>query len=146
MSKSDVLTQGDVLELVYTWFRCITEKADLHEVMSLLTNDELEMHFPEVVIQGASDFQSWYESVTTTFFDQVHDIKLLAIDLDGEKATVTLIVNWQARTWQAPAATSTWQGYNVHQKWMIRRDPSSGKPVIARYYVGAFDPMQNQPG
>jgi hypothetical protein len=142
MSASGGLTNGDVQELVYTWFQHITNKVELNELLALLSSDELEMRFPETVIRSHADFSQWYEGVKNLFFDQTHELKMLAVDLYGTEAKVTLVVNWQARTWKPPAAYSEWQQWNVHQTWTIKQEPRSGKPVISGYYVGAFDPVQ----
>ncbi len=142
MPQTAPLTNGEVTELVYTWFRKITDKCSLAEMEAMLTGDGLEMKFPEKTLRNYDDFKEWYEGVTSVLFDQIHDVKLLAIDLAGDKANVNLIVNWQAHTWKSPAARSEWQGFNVHQNWVITRDPKSGQAVIQKYYVNAFDPMK----
>ncbi len=110
-------------------------------MQAMLSGDGLEMQFPEKTLRNYGEFKEWYEGVTGVFFDQVHDVKLLGIDLAGDKATVNLIVNWQARTWKPPAPKSEWQGSNVHQKWTVTRDPKGGQAVIQLYKVGTFDPM-----
>jgi hypothetical protein len=141
MSASGGLTNGEVQELVYTWFQYVTDKAELHKLLAMLSSDELDMHFPETVIRNHTEFAQWYDSVINLFFDEAHELKMLAIDLDGTEAKVTLVVNWQARTWKPPAAYSEWQEWNVHQTWTVKQDPRSGKPVICGYYVGEFDPV-----
>jgi SnoaL-like domain len=141
MSELGALTNGEVQELVYTWFRNVTDKVALEEMQALLSSDELEMRFPEATIRNYEDFRRWYEGVTNLYFDQMHDLKLLAVDLDGMRARVTLVVNWQARTWKPPASHSEWRGFNVHQAWTVKRDAGSSRPVICGYYVGKFDPL-----
>lgn len=135
------LTEWEVQELVYTWFRKITDKAPIDEMLAMLSADGLEMAFPEETLTSHDDFTQWYESVTSTFFDQVHELKLLAVEVEGDRAEVGLIVNWQARTWTPPAPYSEWQGFYVHQTWTVERDAKTGQPVIVKYKVGEFDPM-----
>ncbi len=142
MAQTAPLTNGEVTELVYTWFRKITDKCPLEEMEAMLSTDGLEMKFPEKTLRNYGDFKEWYEGVTNLFFNQVHDIKFLGIDLAGDKANLNVIVNWQAQTWKAPAARSEWQGVYAHQNWVVTRDPRSGQPVIQKYYVNAFDPMK----
>ena len=139
------LTQGEVQELVHAWFRMITDHADVADMEAMLSADDLEMVFPERTLRNLEDFRDWYSGVTREFFDQIHDVRMLAVDLDGGAAGVTLIVNWQARTWTPPAAYSDWQGAFVHQTWRIERDARSGKARITRYVVGAFEPMRGRP-
>lgn len=148
MSEPGALTNGEVQDLVYSWFQKITNKASLDEMLAMLTHNELgmQLHFPETTVRSHADFQRWYEEVTNRYFDQVHDLKMLAVDLNGTRATVTLVVNWQAYTWKPPAPYSEWQGFNVHQTWTVDRESGSGKPLIITYNVDKFDPMTNGAG
>jgi hypothetical protein len=141
MGGTGALTEWEVQELVYTWFRKLTIKVPVDELLALLSPQGLEMAFPESTLRNHADFRVWYEAVTHTFFDQVHDVKMLAVELENDQATVNLIVNWQASTWEPPAGYSKREGFYVHQNWTVVRDDATGKPVIARYRVGAFDPM-----
>ena len=136
------LTQWEVKELVYEYFRKITIKEPVEQVLPLLASQGLEMQFPDTTMRSYDDFKKWYSDVTHLFFDQVHDIKFLAVDINGAEAQVNLIVNWQARTWTPPNWASDWQGFYVHQCWTVKRDPSSGRVVISFYQVKQFDPMK----
>lgn len=141
MDKTDALTIWEVQELIYTWFRKLTTKAPLEEMLSMLSSDELEMKFPERTLRNRTDFKEWYHDVTHLFFDQVHEIKMLTIDTVGNGASINLIVNWQARTWKAPAGFSEWQGFYIRQRWVVKKDRKTSNPVIAVYEVGELDPM-----
>ncbi len=142
MAQTAALTQGEVQDLVYTWFRKITDKCPEDEMLAMLSGDGLEMQFPERTLRNYDDFRDWYHGVTRLFFDQVHELKMLAVDIDGERANIELVVNWQAHTWNPPAAYSDWQGYLIHQDWTVKRDQASNRPVIVTYRVGAQDPMR----
>ena len=137
----DALSSWEIQELIYEWFRKLTTKAPLEEMLGMLSSEELEMRFPERKLRNLADFKEWYHDVTHLFFDQVHEIKMLSIDIAGNEAIINLIVNWQARTWKAPAAFSEWQGFNIHQKWWVKKDQKTGKPVIIKYDVGELKPM-----
>ena len=145
MAQSGALTQSEVQDLVYTWFRKITDKCPEDEMLAMLSTDGLEMRFPERTLKSYDDFRDWYHGVAGLFFDQVHELKMLAVDLDGERANVTLVVNWQAHTWNPPAAYSEWSSFLIHQDWTVRRDRASGRPVIVTYLVGTADPMRTRP-
>lgn len=135
------LTQAEVHDLVYNWFRKLTIKVPVDEMLDMLSTDPLEMKFPEKTMRSQAEFKQWYDDVTHLFFDQVHDVRFLAVDVNGDEATVHLYVNWQARTWKAPAGFSEWQGWLVVQNWVVKHDPISGKAVIVKYEVGHMDPM-----
>ena len=141
METAKVITKWDVKELVYSWFRRITIKVPVEELLSMLSSEELEMRFPAETLRSHSDFRKWYKTVTHMFLNQVHDVKMLDVDIKGDRALVSLIVNWQAETWDPPAPVSKREGFYVHQTWVVKRDPGTGKLVIASYNVGEFDPM-----
>ena len=136
------LTNWEVQDFVYTWFRKITYKAPVEELKAMLATDGLEMKYPETTLKNYVDFDQWYQTVTHLFFDQVHEIKFLDVHLENELATVNLVVNWQARTWKAPAGFSEWQGMYVHQTWMVKQDVQTGKPIIVTIKVGQVDLMK----
>jgi hypothetical protein len=135
------MTKWDVTELVYSWFRKITAKAPVEELLSMLSSEGLEMKFPEETLKSYDDFKRWYSTVTHQFFNQVHEVKMLDVDVSGDKAAVKLIVNWQAETWNPPQPFSKREGFYVHQTWSVKKDQKTGKPVIATYLVEEFDPM-----
>lgn len=136
------LSSWEVKELVYTWFKKLTDKAPADQMVAMLSGDSLEMKFPDDTLRNHAEFRTWLKKVTGIFFDQVHDVLFLDVRLDGLQAEVNLVVNWQARTWVPPAAYSELTGFNVHQHWVVTRDRASGRAVISVYHVGAFDNMK----
>jgi len=135
------LTQAEVYDLVYEWFRKLTIKSPLDEMLAMLSQDSLEMKFPEKTLHNIPEFKEWFHDVTHLFFDQVHELKFLSVELEGEQANIFLIVNWQARTWTPPAGFSEWQGFLIKQNWVVKRDPATQKAVIFKYAVNHLDPM-----
>ena len=67
---------------------------------------------------------------------------MVDIVIDGDKADVKLVVNWQARTWDPPAGYSGWEGVYAHQTWLVERNGDTGKAAISRYSVDRFEPME----
>jgi hypothetical protein len=128
-----------VIQLVDTWFRRLTDKAPVDEMLSLLEPGSLTMVFPEGSFIGEDGFRTWYAAVVGTFFDQVHDVRVLDVELLGEQADVHVAVDWQARTWQPPAAYSGWTGKHATQHWTVRR--RDGTVVIADYRVVGFEDL-----
>lgn len=136
------LTQLEVNDLVYTWYKKLDVHAPVEEVLPLLSSEGPEMRFPEATIRTIDEFKGWYKKVTNLFFDEIHAMKMLNIDLNGESATVKLVVNWQAHVWNPPAAKSKWLGFDALQTWIIKRDKNTGKAVIGTYIVDKLDPME----
>jgi len=134
------LSTFEVKELAYNWFKKLTEHAPAEELLELVSSDaDLLIEFPNTPIKNADEFRAWLHNVTHTFFDQQHVLQMLDISIDGDKAKVRLIVNWQAKTWEAPNAYSKWEGYCVHQEWEVKKDTKRNKAVIVNYKVGEFD-------
>jgi hypothetical protein len=135
------LSQAEVYDLIYDWFRKLTIKDSLDDMITMLDQKDLEMKFPERTLRNLEDFKDWFHTVTHLFFDQIHELKLVTVDIEGDEASIHLIVNWQARTWTPPAGFSEWQGWLIKQDWIVRRSSETGKAVIHRYAVLHLDPM-----
>lgn len=138
MSKN--VTKLEVKELAYYWFKKLTEHAPVEELIALISHDsDLLIEFPNSTITNTHEFKEWYTNVIHTFFDQQHVIQMLDIQIVDAIAYVTVIVNWQTRTWEAPNPYSKWEGYCVHQTWTVKYDTTRNRAVISTYKVGEFD-------
>ncbi len=135
------LTTLDVNDLVYTWYKKLDVHAPVEELVPLLASENLEMIFPEATLTTIDGFKGWYKNVTNLFFDEIHNMKMLDIAIDGDKAVVKLIVNWQAKVWNPPAAKSKWLGFDAIQSWIVSKN-ADGKAVIQQYTVDKLDPME----
>ena len=93
---SEQLKSAEVNELVYVWFKKLDVHAPLEEIRPLLISEGLEMQFPNrELINNFQQFKKWYEEVTIKYFDEMHTMKMLDIDLNGDEATVKLVVKWE---------------------------------------------------
>jgi SnoaL-like domain len=133
------LARWEVADLVTTWFRRLTDKAAPEEMLAMLDPVGPTMVFPEGTFTGEDGFRAWYDAVTNRFFDQVHELRTVDVDCRADGAEVRLTVDWQARTWQPPAANSEWTGANARQHWSVRR--AGDRPVITDYRVLALESM-----
>ena len=136
------LTKLEVIEFAHKWYFMLNTHASIDEFLPMLSKEQLIMKFPESTIEGTEAFIQWHKTVSHTFFDQDHNIKFLDVKLDGQNAYLEVIVRWQARTWEPPAAKSTWLGYDAYQTWTLERDSETGNVVINFYSVDAFMPME----
>lgn len=134
------LSPFQVQMLVYNWFRKLTDHAPLEEMRAMLSARSLVMTFPEATLRSHDDFIAWYKTVTEAYFDQLHDLKMLQIDVSDDTADVRLIVNWQARTRTPPAPYSKWIGLYAHQRWCVALE--GDRAVILSYSVEHTDDMQ----
>lgn len=123
-----------IYALVREWFKNLNDHAPIGILTDMLCADGFEMKFPEAVITDAAGFEKWYTSVSHAFFDQVHDVKNIEIDLNGDEATLAIYVNWLARTWKAPAGYSEPINSDAFQVWKVVRE-SGGRWKIKTYAV-----------
>lgn len=141
MSDSAPLTKEEVEDFVKDWYLV---KLDTHvpaeEILPMIMND-VEFVLPETSFTGREGFRDWYERVTHTFFDEVHTITALDVTPKGDHADVKVVVNWQTKVWEPPAAKSKWLGFDAYQTWEVRRSPETGKVAVQRYVVDRFEPM-----
>ncbi len=137
------LTEAEVRDFVLGWYRKLDVHAPAEEVVPLVADRDLEMRFPEATLRAPAEFRQWYEGVIRRFFDEVHTMKDLSIDLSSpDAANVKLVVNWQAHIWDPPAPKSVWLGFDAYQTWIVKRSETTGQPVVAMYSVDKLDPME----
>lgn len=128
-------------EWVADWYRALDRHDDIESLWAYLVGEDLVMVFPEGTTRGHDDFRKWYTTVTNRFFDEQHEVTSARITArQNEVATVAVVVNWQARVWNPPAAKSVWLGFDAYQTWEIVAD-ESGRPRIAKYIVDRLEPM-----
>ena len=142
MTDTTRLADTEVKEFVDRWYQLLDTHAPVEQLLPLLADDELEMRLPETTTHGHAGFKQWYDTVVNRFFDEVHALKELAVDTGGDEARVRLVVNWQAKIWNPPAAKSEWIGFDAGQTWTMRRSATTGRPEILLYSVDSFVPME----
>ncbi|WP_437329013.1 nuclear transport factor 2 family protein [Sorangium sp. So ce381] len=142
MTERAPLDADEVKRLVHAWFEKLDAHAPVEELLPLLADEDLSLELPEGTVRGHAGFRAWYGGVTRKFFDELHELVDLRVEVAETEANVTLVVNWQARTWTPPAASSLWLGFDAAQRWLVRSYPAGGRPVIVHYVVDSLTPMQ----
>jgi len=135
------LTETEVRKLADAWFVALNDKAALRPMVNMLAPEGLVMKFPETTVHGIEGFKGWRRDVRHKFFDQSHTIRQWDVRLDGSRAHVSVVVRWEASTWQPPAARSERIVADAGQTWTVVRWPGSGRAVIQLYSVDTFTPI-----
>lgn len=141
MTTTAPLASDEVKRFVRAWYEKLDAHAPVEELLPMLADEDLVLELPEGTVRGHAGFKAWYDGVTRRFFDELHELVELRVELDEAEAHVTLVVNWQARVWTPPAASSRWLGFDAAQRWLVRRGADGGAPVIVRYLVDSLTPM-----
>lgn len=136
--KQQKLTEDAIRTFAGNWYTALDRHVPLAEVLPMLAED-LEFKVPEDTFIGHDGFARWYEAVTHLFFDEVHTVTEVEPVVEGDRATVRVLVNWQAKVWKPPAARSEWLGFDADQTWIVVPGPDG--PRITTYIVNALDPM-----
>jgi hypothetical protein len=136
-----MFTHPQIWSFASRWYQMLDIHAPLDGYRELMTSD-VKFVFPETTVEGFEGYTGWYNTVIGIFFDEVHTLKIADIEAQqGNKATVHVVVNWQASVWKPPAATSTRLMMDADQTWEIVEE--SGNIKIAKYIVNG---MNYEPG
>ena len=139
---SDPLTREEIDDLAQRWYQALDVHAPVEELHAMiLDGPDNEMVFPEMTTHGHAEFTVWYEKVTRRFFDEVHTLKKVEPTIDGDTASVGVVVNWRASVWEPPSPNSKLLHMDFPQTWEVVRSPDTGKAVIKRYDVGEPEPL-----
>jgi len=141
MSTLAPLTQSEVHQFVDGWYHKLDIHVSLEEFLAMVADEDMEFRFPEVTVTDKAGLTQWYKRVTSTFFDEIHQTKELAITTEGDQATVKLQTLWQASTWNPPAPKSERLAFLAGQTWGVKRSDTTGQPVVVTYVVDTFEPV-----
>lgn len=141
------LSREEIESFSEDWYRRLDEHVPVEELLPML-DPQMEFQIPEGVLRGYDGFRELYQGErgwVRSFFDEVHTLIQVAPTWSGEQAIVEVVVNWQARRWQPPAARSQWIGFDADQQWVMVRSATTQGPVILRYVVNELRPMPGSP-
>ena len=144
-SSTGTLTPASVRALADEWFARLDEHAREVEFLPLLAEEGLSQLWPDYTVKSLGDFEGWYQRALRLFFDEVHTLKQFDVDVadGGNKASVKLVVNWQARNWTPGDRNSKQLDMDAYQTWEVVVSPKSGRPVIQSITV---DDVKPKPG
>ena len=137
-TQSAPLTEEEIKKFATEWYLKLDVHAPYEEVAPLLTEEGLQMRFPEATLKGLGDFRKWYEGVMNIFFDENHNVVTVEPKISGDSAEVKVVVAWQASWWKPPAAKSTRTSLDADQTWIVKRSAKTGKVQIVTYIVNGF--------
>jgi len=139
-SAAGPFRRADIDAFVADWYQKLDVHAPVEQLVSRVA-DQVEMQFPEGMVQGAAAFRTWYEGVIRLFFDELHAITHLGVSWRDDHCLLDVVVNWQARRWNPPAPRSEWIGFDAYQRWEMIRAPAGERWLISRYIVDELRPM-----
>lgn len=123
----------EIDEFVCQWFRLLSDRAPVEELLSLVARDGLDMRFPDATLTNDAEFRDWYQAVGTSVRDQAHDLLTLeSVPVAGEPAAdIALQVIWSA----TPVSGGRRFSARASQAWRVQRSFTTGRLQILRYKV-----------
>ena len=135
------LTADNIRNLVLTWYSATNEHRPLGFLQAMLS-DGVEMRYPNVAgtMISKDAFRKWYEDVLVKYFDETHHVEAWEkIRTEGNHASATVCVRWEARSWTTGAPRSNYEAYLSRQRFEFARLPAQGRVVIAKKIVETFE-------
>ena len=129
------LDEAEVRKFVADWYHALDVHVPPEDALAMTAEEGLEFHIPEGVFRGREGFSEIYHNWTHTFFDEIHTLKDVQVSLNGAQADLKVVVNWQGRVWNPPAAKSEDLNFDAYQTWVVVRSPQTNKAVIKSYIV-----------
>lgn len=139
MNTSAPLTVDEIREMAAAWYRKLDVHAPMVEILPMLADEELEMVFPEATVTGWAGFEGWYQRVIRIFFDEIHTLKEVTPMIEDNRAEVKVVVQWEASMWNPPDAESARIKCDAFQRWVMKRSPVTGKPMVVTYIVDGLE-------
>jgi hypothetical protein len=146
MSESQPLTEVQIAEFVAAWYRALDFHVPIEEAASFLADEGLRVIFPDGDITDFDSFKKWYDRVTNLFFDENHYVQTIDADIDGDEATLDVVVGWQASWWEPPAAKSKRTSMNATQRWTVCRSDKNRYGLVIVTYNATVKPFVYAPG
>jgi hypothetical protein len=138
MQRSSSFSRAELTGFVETWFKLLSERAEVGTLEKMLAPQGLEMVFPERRLLDYSEFEDWYRDVGKNFGDQQHILQSLDVTDTEGGADLSIVVIWKARQ----LADGKDVAFRATQAWTVSRSPDRESPLIVTYRVLALDPLE----
>jgi hypothetical protein len=140
------LTLPEIKKLVDAWYLALDQHAPIQVCYDLLADKGLHVTFPVGDITDQASFKKWYDRVTNLFFDENHNVQSVDAKINGDEATLDVVVGWQASWWEPPAAKSKRVSMDATQRWTVRRSSKNAYGVEIVTYNATVEPFKYAPG
>lgn len=141
-----MLTVENIKRFVAAWYVALDVHAPVEECWKFLSDDDLDMRFPDGTICDFASFKTWYDRVTHIFFDENHNVVSVETKINGDEATLEVVVAWQASWFEAPAPKSKRTAMNATQRWKVRPSNKNAYGLEITYYNATVKPFEYAPG
>lgn len=135
MAPADLTDDVVTSEFVQQWFDLLSMHEPVDNLLSLVSEQDLEMIFPPDILRSHEDFRRWYKAVGEANRDQSHTVERLETRRRGDTVNVDVTVVWQTTQTSDDVTIRR----RAQQQWRLRELPD-GRLVIVNYQVGGLVP------
>jgi hypothetical protein len=143
---SNPITLDEIRKFAAAWYLALDQHVPIEECYKFLTDEGLNMQFPDGDIRDFGSFKKWYDRVTNLFFDENHNVQSVEATISGDQAEVRIVVGWQASWFEPPAAKSKRTSMDATQQWAIRRSSRNAYGLEIVTYNATAAPFKYAPG
>lgn len=141
------IAEKQIKEFVAAWYQALDFHVPFEDAYSFLTTEnDLKVVFPDGDITTRDSFKAWYDRVTNLFFDENHYVQTVEAQINGDEATLDIVVGWQASWWEPPAAKSKRTSMNATQRWIVRKSDRNAYGLEIVTYNATVKPFDYAPG
>jgi hypothetical protein len=152
----DPLSEDNIKKFANAWYLALDQHAPEAAITKFLA-DDVQMIFPESTLDGMDDFLAWYRGgktkaggelpgVINIFFDENHNVATVTPKVEGDGATVDVLVGWQASWFTPPDAKSKRTAMDATQQWVLRKSDKNEYGLEITSYNAVVVPFQYAPG
>ena len=142
------LTLPEIKNFVAAWYLALDQHAPIEACNSMLADADkgLRVIFPDGDITDLDSFKKWYDRVTNIFFDENHNVASVEAQINGDEATLDVVVAWQASWWEPPSAKSKRTSMDATQRWTVRKSSKNAYGLEIVTYNATVEPFKYAPG
>ena len=142
------LTLPEIKTFVAAWYLALDQHAPIEACNSMLADADkgLRVIFPDGDITDLASFKKWYDRVTNIFFDENHNVASVEAQINGDEATLDVVVAWQASWWEPPSAKSKRTSMDATQRWTVRKSSKNAYGLEIVTYNATVEPFKYAPG
>lgn len=135
------LSELEIRQLAADFYTKLDHHAPVEEITPFLNlaDKSFKMQFPSSTLHNQEEFNQWYKNAINTFYDEIHAVKEITVEANGDRADVDAIIHWEGSSWKAPGANSKRFVADAQHNWVVVRSPDTFKPIYKNYIVHKID-------
>jgi len=125
-----------VLQLVIDYYEHLDAGAPLEAFTKMIDWQAFEMINGDLKVDDLEKYESWYQEISSQYFDRKHIVEKIAItELEDKLYKVEMDMYFRAKTWKPGQAKSRDVEVNGKIEWIVKEASESGQMKLVKYYI-----------